>query len=264
VAFDPHRYAREHGVSRPLSALARIVAAVLLRTWFRLHVSGARHLPTDGPVIVAANHKSFLDPFFLGLTTRRHMRFMAKAELFRRPLGRVLAGLGAFSVRRGASDADALETARVVLDGGGVLIMFPEGTRVDDLDALGSPHHGAGRLAVETGAPIVPAAILGTSRLWLGPVPKPRRIDVAYLAPIQPASATDAATLIDQAVWPAVRDEYGRLRATPGAVAAALTAIGLGGLVAARRRTRARPRLLGVVPTRRQRGRRRRGRWRGP
>jgi 1-acyl-sn-glycerol-3-phosphate acyltransferase len=256
VAFDPHRYARERGVSRPLYALVRVLAAVLLRSWFRLHVSGADHLPAGGPVIVAANHKSFLDPFFLGLTTRRHMRFMAKAELFRAPFGRLLAGLGAFPVRRGAGDADALDTARTVLNGGGVLIMFPEGTRVDDADALGAPHHGAGRLAVEAGAPIVPAAILGTSHLWLGPIPKPRRIDVAYLPAVQPATASDAAALIDRGVWPAVRDEYGRLRATPGAVAVALTAIGLGSFMAARRSTPARPRLLGVVPSRRSRRRR--------
>ncbi|HET8757729.1 MAG TPA: lysophospholipid acyltransferase family protein [Solirubrobacteraceae bacterium] len=261
TAFDPYRYASEHGVSRPLYAVVRALATVLLRSWFRLRVSGAEHLPAAGPAIVAANHKSLLDPFFLGLTTHRDMRFMAKSELFRRPFGRLLAGLGAFPVRRGAADADALATARAILEQGGVLIMFPEGTRVDEPDALGSPHHGAGRLAVETGAPLVPAAILGTSRLWLGPIPKPRRIDVAYLPPVAATSAADAAELIDRSVWPAVQDAYGRLRATPGALAALLTAIGLGGFVAARRRTTTPPRILGVVPTRRKRRRAARDRW---
>ena len=70
-----------------------------------------------------------------------------------------------------AGDREALITARAVLEQGGLLIVFPEGTRIDGPDAVGSPHDGAGRLAVETGAPIVPAAILGTSHLWLGPVP---------------------------------------------------------------------------------------------
>jgi len=259
MAIDPHRSARERGVARPLYAVVRALAALVLRTWFRLHVSGGGHLPTEGPAIVAANHKSLLDPFFLGVTTCRHVRFMAKAELFRGPLARLLPRLGAFPVRRGEADAEALATARALLEQGGIVILFPEGTRVEQPDALGSPHHGAGRLAVETGAPIVPVAILGTSHLWLGPVPKPRRIDVAYLPPVVATSATDAAALIDRSVWPAVQDEYGRLRATPGAVAAALMAAGLGGLVAARSRAPARPRLLGLVQPRRLR---RRSRWR--
>ena len=202
-----------------------------------------------------ANHKSFLDAFFLGLSTRRRVRFMAKSELFRGPLGWLLTRLGAFPVRRGKADVDALATARAVLGQGGLVIVFPEGTRIDEPDALGSPHHGAGRLAVETGAPIVPAAILGTSHLWLGPVPKPRRVDVAFLPQVDATAATDPTELIDRTVWPAVQDEYGRLRATPGAIAAALAALGLGGLAAARRRRAARPCLLGVVAPRRLRRR---------
>jgi 1-acyl-sn-glycerol-3-phosphate acyltransferase len=209
-------------------------------------------VPDAGPAIVAPNHKSFLDAFFVGLSTRRRVCFMAKAELFRPPFGWLLAQLGAFPVRRGEGDASALETARAILDAGGVGVMSPECTRVDEPDALGAPHHGAGRLALETGAPIVPTAILGTSRLWLGPVPKPRRIDISFLAPV----AADAPELIDDHVWPAVHEEYGRLRATPGAVVAALAAVGLGGLLARRQLERARPpRLLGVVGPRRQRRR---------
>jgi len=245
--------AREPG---RLYALVRVLASLGLGSWFRLHVAGAEHVPERGAAIVAANHKSFLDAFFIGLSTRRRVRFMAKAELFRRPFGSLLGRLGAFPVRRGEGDADALATARAILGAGGVVVVFPEGTRVDDPDALGSPHHGAGRLARETGAPIVPTAILGTSHLWLGPVPKPRRIDVSFLAPV-PA---DTQELIDERVWPAVQEEYGRLRATPGAIAAALAAAGLGGLLVRRQVGRARPpRLLGVVKP--QRLRRRSG-WR--
>jgi 1-acyl-sn-glycerol-3-phosphate acyltransferase len=256
-----HRYARERGVSPALYAIVRVLASVALRSWFRLRATGVEHIPGAGPAIVAANHKSFLDAFFLGLSTRRKVRFMAKSELFKGPLGWLFTHLGAFPVRRGEADRDALDTARAVLAQEGLLIVFPEGTRVDERDALGSPHHGAGRLAVETGAPIVPAAILGTSHLWLGPIPKPRRVEITFLPAVTVTSGEDPTELIDRSVWPAVRDEYGRLNATPGLVAAGLAALGLGGVVAARRRRPSRPRLLGVVEPRRLRRRKRRRKW---
>ena len=255
AAERAHRYARERGVSRGLYAIVRGLASLVFRSWFRLRVTGAEHLPAEGPSIVAANHKSFLDAFFLGLATRRTVRFMAKAELFKGPPGWLFTRLGAFPVRRGEADREALTTARAVLEQGGLLIVFPEGTRVDEPDALGSPHHGAGRLAVETGAPIVPAAILGTSHLWLGPIPKPRRVGISFLPPVDVTDASDPTQLIDRSVWPAVQDEYGRLSATPGLIAAGLAALGLGGVAAARRRRPARPRLLGVVEPRRLRRR---------
>jgi hypothetical protein len=107
----------------------------------------------------------------------------------------------------------------------------------------------------------VPVAISGTSHLWIGPVPKPRRVDVSFLPAVAPdgAEETRAALeeLIDRRVWPAVQHEYGRLRATPGAVAAALAALGLGGL-AARVGRREMPRVLGVIEPRKLRRRRRR------
>jgi 1-acyl-sn-glycerol-3-phosphate acyltransferase len=259
---DLHHRARSHSPGW-LYVAVRAVASALLRTWFRLRVSGAENLPPTSAAVVAANHKSFLDAFFIGLATRRRIRIMAKAELFRGPLAPALLRLGVFPVRRGEADADALETAREILAAGGVLVVFPEGTRVDDANALGSPHHGAGRIALAGGVPIVPVAINGTSRLWFGPVPKPRRIDVSFLAPIAPGGADETREaleeLIDRRVWPAVQGEYGRLRATPGAVAAALAAVGLGSL-AARQGRKALPRVVGIVEPGRIRRRRRRGR----
>ena len=255
-----HRYARERGFSPLLYGVIRSVCALLLRSWFRVRTAGAERIPDDGAVIVAANHKSFLDAFFLGLATRRRVRFMAKAELFKGPLGWLFTRLGAFPVRRGEADRDALATARTVLEQGGLLIVFPEGTRVDEPDALGSPHHGAGRLAVETGAPIVPVAIRGTSHLWLGPIPKPRRVDIGFLPPVAVTGSTDPTELMDRGVWPAVRDEYGRLCATPGLIAAVLAALGLGGVAVARLKPD-RPRLLGVVPPKRLRRRTARRSW---
>jgi 1-acyl-sn-glycerol-3-phosphate acyltransferase len=257
-----HEHARACEPGR-LYGLVRAIAAVVLRAWFRLRVTGSEHVPEHGAAIVAANHKSFLDAFFIGLATPRRVRFMAKAELFRGPLASLLPRLGAFPVRRGEADPSALMTARTILGEGGALVVFPEGTRVDEPDALGSPHHGAGRLALDRGAPIVPTAITGTSHLWLGPLPKPRRVQVSFLAPVSTADPQEAIDirerlegLIDERVWPAVQAEYGRLYAAPGLVALGLAVLGLGGLAA--RRSGAPARLLGVVEPRKLRRRSRR------
>jgi 1-acyl-sn-glycerol-3-phosphate acyltransferase len=253
-----HAYAREQGVSRPLYAFVRLLATLLLRLWFRLRVIGAEHVPAEGAVIVAPNHKNFLDAFFVGLAVRRHVRFMAKVELFRGPMGWLFLRLGAFPVRRGEADSEAVETARSILAGGGLLVVFPEGTRVEEPDALGSPHHGAGRLALESGAPIVPAAITGTSHLWRGALPKRRRVQLAFLPAVPPHRSEDRdeiSELIDERVWPAVREEYGRLRASPGMIASGLAALDLGGGLLAKRRLEAsrKPRLLGKVEPRKLR-----------
>ena len=254
-----HVYAREQGVSRPLYAFVRLLATVLLRLlWFRFRVTGAENVPAEGPAILAPNHKNFLDAFFIGLALRRHVRYMAKVELFKGPLAWLFLRLGAFPVRRGESDTEALQTSRAILGAGGLVVVFPEGTRVEQPDALGSPHPGAGRLALETGAPIVPAAITGTSHLWRGALPKLKRVQLAFLPKVAPQPAEDrdeVSELIEDRVWPAVREEYGRLRTNPGLVAAGFAALGLGGGLLAKRRLEARrkPRLLGKVEPRKLR-----------
>jgi 1-acyl-sn-glycerol-3-phosphate acyltransferase len=246
-----HLYARERGVLRALYALVRLLVTPMLRLWFRVRVSGTEHIPAGGAAIIAPNHKSLLDPFFVGMATRRHVRYMAKTELFKGPLGWLLLRLGAFPVRRGEADADALQTAVLILEGGGLVVVFPEGTRIEDPHALGSPHHGAARLALQTGAPIIPAAIAGTHKLWLGPIPKPRRVQLAFLPAIEPQQLSDrpdaVSELIDRELWPAVQREYGRELARPGAILAGLAAIGLGAGLLARRQAKANTRLLGVV-----------------
>ena len=255
-----HAYARERGVSRRLYSAVRGLAAVVLRGWFRIKVTGAEHIPREGAAIIAPNHKNFLDPFFIGIATRRHVRYMAKAELLKGGGGWVLLRLGAFPVRRGGGDAEAMETARAILNAGEVVVVFPEGTRVEAADAIGSPHHGAGRLAIETGAPIVPAAITGTSHLWRGALPRIKRVQIAFLPAVVPQPSQqpdDVSGLIDELVWPAVREEYGRLRASPGVIAAGLAAVGVGGGIVARRRRAARQqtRLLDRIEPRRLRHR---------
>ena len=239
---EANRLAREKGVSRWLYGLVRGIVAPLFRLYFRMHVSGAEHIPAAGAAIIAPNHKSFWDSFFIGVCTRRHLRFMAKTELIQARYGRMLVRLGAFPVQRGQADADALETARTILRQGGLLALFPEGTRVRDPDELGNPRRGAGRLALETGAPLVPCAITGTEKLFRAGLPMPRRVQVAFSEPIPvsdlAATPDAAATLISDTLWPEVEGEYRRLRARPTLIAAGLAAIGIGGGLLARRRRR--------------------------
>ncbi len=229
---EAHRLAREKGVSTALYWAAKSLLLPFMRLYFRMRIEGADRIPRTGAVIIAPNHKSFWDPFFIGISTSRKLRFMGKTELFERPTGRLLVRLGAFPVRRGEADEDALQTSRIILAQGGVLALFPEGTRIRDPDELGRPRSGAGRLALEAGAPLVPAAISGTERLFVGPIPKPRRVSISFGEPIEvdrlEASREAARELITDALWPEVQREFGRLRRHRGLVAAGLAAVGIG------------------------------------
>ena len=252
---EAHRLAREMGVSGPLYALVRGFLSPLFRIWFRVHVSGADCVPKEGAAIIAPNHKSFWDSFFLGIAIRgRQLRFMGKTELFEGRRAWLLVRLGAFPVRRGESDADALETAREILRQGGLLALFPEGTRIRDPDELGDPKRGAGRLALESGAPLVPAAITGTDHLFVGPVAKPKKVQIAFSQPIPVSELTStpeaAGELVEEMLWPEVESEFRRLRSRPTAVAAGLTALGIGSGLLVRQRRAAKRRSRWRLPGR--------------
>jgi 1-acyl-sn-glycerol-3-phosphate acyltransferase len=193
------------------------------------HLGRGLH-PGRGPGDRRAEPQELLGLFFIGVCTRRHVRFMAKTELIQARYGRLLVRLGAFPVRRGEADEDALETARIILRQGGLLALFPEGTRIRDPDNLAHPRRGAGRLALETGAPLVPCAITGTEKIFRGGVP--RRVQVAFSPPIDVADLAPtpeaASELIEGTVWPEVEGEYRRLGARPTLIAASLAALGLG------------------------------------
>ncbi len=137
---------------------------------FRMRRSGAEHIPATGPVLIACNHLSNMDPPFVGSAARpRRTYFMAKSELFRiGPVGWVLRKVGAFPVARGGADRDAIRTAREILTRGDAMVMFPEGTR--SLSGNLRPFYpGVGLMALELGVRVVPAAIWGSQRRF-GPV----------------------------------------------------------------------------------------------
>jgi 1-acyl-sn-glycerol-3-phosphate acyltransferase len=156
---------RGHG-DRAIYTFCRTVAVFIFATLFRCRCRGAEHLPRDGAAIIVVNHKSDADPIFVGMSFDRPLRYMAKKELFAVPgLRRLVTMLGAFPVDRGAGDRAALERSLAVLAESEVLVMFPEGTRHKD-ERLHPFLAGVGMIAVRSGAPIVPMAVKGTTRLW--------------------------------------------------------------------------------------------------
>ncbi len=142
-----------------------VAVRLLLRLISRTRVEGAERIPTSGPVLFVSNHLNLIDPPVLGALLPRRITFMAKEELFRTPVvGWVVKWYGAFSVRRGQADRQALRTATEVLRRGGALGMFPEGTR-SKTGAMNQAHAGAAMIALATGAVVVPVAIAGTDRV---------------------------------------------------------------------------------------------------
>jgi 1-acyl-sn-glycerol-3-phosphate acyltransferase len=232
---EAHRIAREEGVSGPFYWTVKVLATLVTKLLCGFTASGKENVPSSGPIVIVPNHKSFWDPFFVAIVLRRPVHFMGKSDYFEGTwYARLFLALGAFPVRRGESDAEALETARAILARGDALALFPEGTRVRD-EGLGTPKRGAARLAIEAGAPLIPATITGTEkRRW----PLPRRVRIAFGTPVSveglAATPEDASTAIN-AAWPQVSEEYGRWLTRPTTVAAAAAALGVGGFLVRRK-----------------------------
>ena len=135
---------------------------IIFKIWLRWEVYGRDNIPSEGPVVIAANHLSLLDPPILGAAATRKVHFMAKSELFKPAwFGALIRKLGAFPVRRGAMDRDAIKTGLTILKENKVLAVFPEGTR-SKTGELGRAGGGAFMMAVKQKAQIVPACIYGS------------------------------------------------------------------------------------------------------
>jgi 1-acyl-sn-glycerol-3-phosphate acyltransferase len=142
----------------------------LLHGPYRLETKGLERLPQEGGFVLAANHSSNFDPWPLGLPLwpRRQLYFMGKVELFNPVLAPFLRAAGAFPVRRGEADVEAIETAVRICREGGIVAMFPEGTRRTKglrKKFEHKPRTGSARIALAARVPLVPAAVKGTDRL---------------------------------------------------------------------------------------------------
>jgi len=200
-----HSYALDHGVNLAVYVIVRAILQPVFLVYFRMRRLGVEHVPRSGPVIFAANHRSFLDPFVIGCLTRRPVYYIAKKELFAHPVvGWLLNRLGAFPIDRGAGDQKAIETARRILERGDCVVIFPEGTRKRP-GPLGEPRRGVGRLALQTGAPVVPVAVLGTEAVRRGWRIRPHRVTLrcgraVSFSPIENPSPAEA-TAVTERIW---------------------------------------------------------------
>jgi 1-acyl-sn-glycerol-3-phosphate acyltransferase len=147
--------------------LVRLVLTPYLALFFRTRVIDSGKVPTRGPVIIAPNHFSFLDHFFLAIYLRRKVQFLAKSQLFKPPMQFVYSHGGVFPIQRGRRDEEAFKTAHAVLGRGDVVVMYAEGGR-SRTGELGTARPGLGRLALESWATVVPTAIYGSehARNW--------------------------------------------------------------------------------------------------
>src|SRR3954469_6573902 len=143
----------------------RILTTLYAWVFFRARGIHAEKVPPEGQAILAPNHFSFMDHFFLGVSIRRKVRFMAKSQLFTPPMQWIYTHGGVFPVRRGVQDEDAFITAHSVLERDGVIAMYCEGGRSRSGQLSEHAKRGIGRLALESGAPVVPVAIFGSSHV---------------------------------------------------------------------------------------------------
>ncbi|HEX3432920.1 MAG TPA: lysophospholipid acyltransferase family protein [Solirubrobacteraceae bacterium] len=219
---------RERSLKRGINPFVywtlRSILVPTFLVYLRMQRIGREHLPKHGPLLLASNHRSFLDPFVIGMLVRRPVYYMAKRELFeKRWQAWILNALGAFPVDRGHGDAAAMDTARAILQRGDCVVVFPEGTRVRR-GPLRSPRRGIGRLALETGVPVAPVAVFGSEHVRRGWRIRPRKVRVRVGRPMSfPTTGTSSPAIaagVTERIWACVSLQWewlGGQRAEDGA-----------------------------------------------
>jgi glycerol-3-phosphate dehydrogenase (NAD(P)+) len=211
--------ARGRGVNPLVYWGLRAILQPFFHLYWRLSRIGREHIPATGPFILAANHRSFLDPFVIAVMARRPIYFMTKKEAFiNRPVAWLLASLGAYPIDREGGDQEAMDTTKAILARGDGVLIFPEGTRTRP-GPLGRPKRGVGRLALETGVPVVPVAIIGSEAVRKGWRIRPYKVRIRAGAPltfphVEQPSRHLAAAVTDR-IWPCVELQWEWLGGTP-------------------------------------------------
>jgi 1-acyl-sn-glycerol-3-phosphate acyltransferase len=162
--FDRYHERARRGIGW-IYDVVRLILTLPTILIYRARAIRVENVPLTGPVIITPNHFSQMDHFFAAVYLRRKVQFMAKSQLFTNPIIKfIFARGGVFPVRRGYNDEEAFKTAHTVLDRGGAVLMYAEGGRSRTGD-LGEPKRGVGKLALESGAPVIPVAIHGSAHV---------------------------------------------------------------------------------------------------
>lgn len=216
----PERWALSRMVRSPLdNLLYRFAYSFIPPLWkalFRMRISGTENIPLRGAVLLASNHRSNLDPFFLGVSSPRQIHFMAKAELWKvKALGRVIEILGSFPVNRGEADRRAVRRALDLLEGGAVVGMFPEGHRQRD-GGFGEINPGVALFSLREGVTTIPVVMEGTDRVAKGRFLRLAKVRVVFGPPLQLPAADLPKSQRSLAVSQALAESYRGLATASG------------------------------------------------
>jgi 1-acyl-sn-glycerol-3-phosphate acyltransferase len=203
----------DQGKETPVVRVLRGIPLLLMKLLFRIEHRGWERIPKDGPLLFISNHVTYCDPFWIAVRVYRTLRFMAWDKIFSLPLaGRLFRWLGAFPVSLENPESSAYKAALTVLKKGEALMIFPEGGRSPDGRLLPFKE-GAARLALRSGAAIVPVVIFGGEKVWSPRMilPRPAKVRVEYLEPIPrdqfPPQATDLMEKVRQQIFEKQQDK---------------------------------------------------------